>query len=81
MCTSKPDIEKYKKLCDDFPNLFILTKSNKPGEVQLTFVHVSIGNIPLGESVTAFSLTGSLDTPSVVLTNINIAFSVDGDKI
>ena len=27
MCASDPDAKKYKRVCEDFPNLAILTKS------------------------------------------------------
>ena len=61
MCTSEPDTEKYKKVCEDFPNLAILNKSATPGEVQMTFAHASVGNKYLGEYVAAFSLAGSIN--------------------
>ena len=51
--------EKYKKVLDYFPIISILT----PGEVQLTFTHASFRKNSLGESVAAFSLAGSLDSP------------------
>ena len=44
MHMSEPDFEKYKKLCDNFPNLVILTKIATPGKVQLSFAHASVGN-------------------------------------
>ena len=66
MPASEMDAEKYKKVCDNFPNLAILTKSATPGEVQLTFAHVAVGNKPLGESVVAFSQAGNIDSPSVI---------------
>ena len=48
MHTSEPASDKYKKVCDDFTNLAILTNSPTPGEVQLTFVHASVGNKSIG---------------------------------
>ena len=48
MCTSKPDIENYKKMYGNFYNISILTKSSKPGEVQLTFMHTSVRKNPSG---------------------------------
>ena len=48
--------ENYNRVCKDFPNLAILTKSATPGKVQLTFIHAAVGNKSLGESVVAFSL-------------------------
>ena len=44
MRTSEPAFEKYKKVCDNFPNLAILTKSATPGKVQLPLAHASVGN-------------------------------------
>ena len=81
MRTSEPALKKYKKVCKDFPNLSILTKTATPGEVQLKFVHASVGNKSLGESVAAFALEGLLDSPYDVLVYINIAFAVYRDKI
>ena len=78
---SDPANEKYKKVCDDFSNLAILTKSVMPGEVQLIFTHVSFRKNPLGESVAAFSLAGSLDSPYFVFIDINITFTIYSDKI
>ena len=81
MRTSERAFEKYKKVCNNFPNLDILTKSATPGEVQMMFSHASVGNIYLRESVAAFALAGSLDSPSVISIDINITFATDGDKI
>ena len=81
MRASEPAANKYKKVCDDFPNLAILTKSATPGEFQLMFAHTSVGNKYLEESVVAFALMGNLDSPSVVSINMDINFSADGDKI
>ena len=44
MCKSETASEKFKCVCKDLPNLAILKKSTTPGEVQLTFVHASVGN-------------------------------------
>ena len=52
-----------------------------PGKVQWTFAYTSVGNKYLGESVAAFALVGSLDSPFDILININIALATDGDKI
>ena len=81
MRKSELAFEKYKKVCDNLPNLVILSKSAMPGEVQLTFTYTSVGNKSLSEFIATFALTGSLNSPSVVLININIVFSMDGDKI
>ena len=81
MRTSKSAAKKYKKVCDEFPNFAILTKSAMPGEVQLTFAHMTVGNKSLEESVVAFALAGDIDSPSVVSINMDIAFETEGDKI
>ena len=81
MCVSKSSAEKLQKVCEDFPNLAILTKSATPGKVQLTFVQTTVGNKSLGGSVVAFSLAGNLDSPSVVSIKMDIDFAADGDKI
>ena len=81
MRSSEPANEKYEKVHGDFSNLVILAKSVLPGEVQLTFMHMSFRYKSLEESVAAFYLTGSLHSPSVVSIDVNIAFTMDGDKI
>ena len=48
MRANEQDSEKYKKVCEDFPNFAILTKSATPGEVQLMFGHATIGNKSFG---------------------------------
>ena len=45
---SNPATKKYKRVCEDFPNLVIITKSATPGAIQLTFVHASVVNNSLG---------------------------------
>ena len=55
-----PATEKYKNVCDDWPNIVILTKSATSGEVQLMLVHASVGHKYPGEFVAAFALAGSL---------------------
>ena len=81
MRASEPATEKYKNVCEDFPNLGILTKSSTPGEVQLTFGHSTIGNKSLGESLQDFALAGDLGSPSVISFNLEIAFAPEGEKI
>ena len=80
MRASEPAAKKYKRVCKDFPNLAILTKSATPGEVQLTFDHAAVGNKPLGESVVAFDLAGNLSSPLVIFLQIEIAFAAYGKK-
>ena len=81
MRASKPAAEKYKRVCEDFPNLAILAKSATPGKIQLTFDHAAVGNKSLGGSDAAFALAGNLSSPSVISFKIKIAFAVDSDKI
>ena len=81
MRASKTATEKYKNVCEDFPNLGIVTKNSTPGKVQLTFGHATVGNKSLEESIQAFTLTGDLGSPSVVSFNLEIAFAPDGEKI
>ena len=78
---SEPATEKYKKVCEDFPNLGILTKIFTPGEVQLTFGHSIVGNKSLGESIHAFALAGNLGSPPVISFNLEITFAPEGEKI
>ena len=66
MRASEPAAEKYKRVCEDFPNLAILNKSATPGNIQLTFGHVAVGNKSLGESVAAFALAGDLSSPPLI---------------
>ena len=80
MRMSEPANKKYKKVHDDFPNLAILTKSAMLDEEPLTFENVSFRKNSLGESVAAFSLEGSLDSPFIVLIDIDIIFTMDGVK-
>ena len=70
MCARELAADKFKKFCEDFPNLAILTKSSTPGEIQFTFGHTAVGNKSLGEYVVAFALAGNLRSPSVILFNI-----------
>ena len=81
MRASEPATKKYKNVCEDFPNLGILTKIFTPGEVQLTFGHSIVGNKSLGESIQAFALAGDLGSPSVISFNLKICFAPEGEKI
>ena len=81
MRASEPAEEKFKIVCEDFPNLAVLTNSDTPGEIQLTFGHTAVGNKSLGEYVVAFALAGDLRSPSVISFKIKITFAADGDKI
>ena len=81
MRASDPGDKSCKKVCEDLPNLAILTKSATPGEFQLTLGHATVGNKSLGEYVVAFSLAGYLSSPSVVSLKIDIDFAAERDKI
>ena len=72
---------KFKSVCADFPNIALLTKSITPGDIQFTFVHAFVGNKSLGETVTDFSLVGSLESPTVVSINDKRAFDRADEKI
>ena len=58
--------EKYKRVCEDFPNLAILTKSAILGNIKLTFGHAAVGNKSLGESIVDFALACDLSSYSVI---------------
>ena len=81
MHASKPAAKKYKRICEDFPNLVILTKSATPGKIQLMFVRAAVENKSLGESVVYFALAGDLRSTSVIYLKIGIAFAMDSNKI
>ena len=81
VCASEPAADKFKNVCENFPNLAILTKSSTPGDIQLTFGHAAVGNKSLGEFIVVFSLVGNLSSPSVIPFNIEITFATDGKKI
>ena len=81
MPASEPAADKFKNICEDFTNLAILTKSSTPGDIQLTFGHVAVGNKLLGESVEDFAVKGNLSSPLVISFNIEIAFTTDGKNI
>ena len=51
MRASEPAKKKYKKVCEDFPNLAILTKSATTSKVQFNFGHATVRNKYLEESV------------------------------
>ena len=81
MRLDKPAGSKFKRVCTDFPNMEVLTKSTTPGYIQATYVHASVGNKSLGETVTAFSLAGYLEAPTVVSIDAKHAFAVNGNNI
>ena len=80
MRASEPATEKYKNVCEEFPNLGILTKISTPGEVQLMFGYATVGNKSLDESIQVFALAGNLGSPSIISFNLEIAFAPEGKK-
>ena len=81
MRASKTAADKYKNVCEDFPNIVTFTKSSTPVEIQLMFGHTVVGNKSLEESIVAFALAGDLGSPSVISFYLEIAFSTDREKI
>ena len=81
MRASEPAADKFKTVCENFPNIAILTKSYTPDDIQLTFGQAAVGNKSLGESVVAFAFAGDLSSPSVISFNIKIAFAAYSDNI
>ena len=81
MCTDEPDDIKFKHVFADSPNLTILTKSATQGKVQMTFCHAIIGNNYLGETVTAFTLTGSSESSTFVTTDNKRTFNITSNNI
>ena len=81
MRASEPASKRYKRVYKDFPNIVIFTKSAMPGEIQVMFGHMAIGNNSLGESVVAFALVGDRSSTSVISLKIEKNFSADSDKI
>ena len=61
-----------------FPNLTLITKSKKLGEFQVRYGHTYVRNKYLGETVTAFALTGSLKAPAVVTIDAETIFYGSG---
>ena len=81
MCSDKPTSVKFKVMCADFLNLTLLTESTTPDNIQVVYGHASVGNNPLGETITAFALAGSLESPTVVSINAESALYIANKKI
>ena len=60
---------KFKRICGNFPNIAILTKSATLVNIQVTIVHATVGDKSLRETITAFALAGSLE--SLIFFSIN----------
>ena len=54
MRVSDPANEKFKRVCNDFPNITILAKSATPGEVQMTFITCTLEKNPCGNNLLHF---------------------------
>ena len=65
----------------NFPHLEVLTKSATPGDIQVMYMHASVWNKSLGETVTIFALAGYLEALTHILIDIKRAFSGDGETI
>ena len=81
MRTSQPARKKFKRVSKDLPNLVILTRIATPREVQLKFMHMSVGNKYLGESISTFALAGYIEALKVISIDTSIAFAIYGNKI
>ena len=81
MHSYETDSTKFKCVCADFSNLMLLTKSDMPGDIQVTFCHASVENKSLGENIAAFDLAGSLESSAVVSIESNRAFTSAGENI
>ena len=81
MHSDKPARTKFKGVCVNFPNIALLAKSAMPGNIQVTFGHVSVGNKPLGQTVTIFFLVGYLKSLTVVYIGAERVFSRSIEKI
>ena len=81
MRSDNPAGSKLKRVCTDLPNMVALNMIATPGDIQVTYVHVPVGNKSLGEMVTAFSLEVSLEAPTVILIVVERTFYGNGEKI
>ena len=75
MRSDETAVSKFNRLCTDFPDIALLTKSATPREVQVTYTHASVENNPLRETVTTFALAGFLEAPTVVAINSQRSFT------
>ena len=81
MRSDDPGVYNIKWLWTELPNLALLTNSETHREVQVTYVHASVGNKSLGETVTAFTLSESLKSLTAVTIDAERAFAGNGEKI
>ena len=78
MCSDEPVGIKVKRVCADLPNIALLANSATPGEIQVTFGHLSIRNKSIEETVSDFTIAGSLESPMVVSIDTEHAFVGSG---
>ena len=81
MPLNEPAGSKFKRACIEFSNQAVLTKSATLGDIQITYVHASIGNKYIGKTVASFFLVVSLEASPVVLIDSKRGFSGDAKKI
>ena len=81
MRSDEPNGTKFKHVHADSTNIALLTKRATPGNIQVTFDHAPVGNKYFGETVTAFDITLSLESPVVVSINTKRAFDSAGEHI
>ena len=68
-------MEKCKLFEHDFPHLALLIYSNLPGEAQLAFAHISMGNPLLGIAILYIPLVVNPNSLIVCGIDINVIFS------
>ena len=76
MCLDKPYVTKFKRVCADFPNLALPVKITTPGNIQVTFGHMFVGNKSLRETITPFYLARSLESPMMVSIDTKRTFAI-----
>ena len=77
--SDEPDVSKLKRVCADFPDIMLLTKSATHRKSKVIYAHTSIGNKSIGETVTTFALVVFLKAPNLVM--IDVESDGAGNKI
>ena len=65
----------------DFPDFALLTKSETPRKVHVTYTHASIGKKPLRETMTNFASEVLLQAPDMTTINAEHDFTGTGDNL
>ena len=81
MCSDELVGAKFKRVCVYFLILALLTKSAIPGNIQVTYGHMSVGKNALEETINNFALTGSLESLTFVSIDSKRAFAISGKNI